>query len=236
MCMMMFQTRPFWLQFSVPLSLVREKFLFYFGDEGIEIKDLEKAHSIIFKALTTSQERILERIKDHGALDSLLKISYIFGEVQSYYFSEKGARKKLVKSHISDKELVDTFEENRDIMRCILDASNIWIENCILYQKEDDRVFTEKTVKELFVMDVDLLIDLYVCGMCSQAVSFLTLSKNNMGLSFEGIRITPHSNIPFILDYYHPVIYFNTAIVGNQDILEKQPLNVTAQQSPLYQN
>ena len=232
MCMMLFQTRPFWIEFRVPLSLVREKFLFYFGKEEIEIKDLEKAHSIIFKALTTSQEYILKRIKDHGALDSLLKISYIFGEVQSYYFSEKGARKKLVKNNISPKGLVDTFEENKDIMRCILDASNIWIENCILYQSEDDQIISEKTVRESFVIDMDLLIDLYVCGMCSQAVSFLTLSKNNNGLTFEGVRITPHSNTPFILDYYHPVIYFNTAIVGNQDILEKQPLNDKANQTP----
>lgn len=57
MCML-FQTRPFWRQFRVPLSLVREKFLLYFGKEEIEIKDLEKAQSIIFKALTTSQEYI----------------------------------------------------------------------------------------------------------------------------------------------------------------------------------
>lgn len=117
-------------------------------------------------------------------------------------------------------------------MRCILDASNIWIENCILYQSEDDQIISEKTVRESFVIDMDLLIDLYVCGVCSQAVSFLTLSKNNNGLTFEGVRITPHSNIPFILDYYHPVIYFNTAIVGNQDILEKQPLNDKANQTP----
>lgn len=231
MCMI-FQARSFWLQFRIPISFVREKFLFYFGIEETEVKDLKEAHSIIFKALTTSQERILKRINDHGALDLLLKISYIFGEVQSYYFSEKGARKKLVKNHISDKELVDTFEENRDIMRCILDASNIWVENCILYQKEDDSRLSGKTVNRLFVMDVDLLIDLYICGVCSQAVSFLKLSTNNKELSFKGIRITPHSNIPFVLDYYHPIIYFNTAIVGNQDNLEKQPLNDKANQTP----
>ena len=143
MCMI-FQARSFWLQFRIPISFVREKFLFYFGIEETEVKDLKEAHSIIFKALTTSQERILKRINDHGALDLLLKISYIFGEVQSYYFSEKGARKKLVKNHISDKELVDTFEENRDIMRCILDASNIWVENCICIKKKMTVDYQEK--------------------------------------------------------------------------------------------
>lgn len=143
MCMI-FQARSFWLQFRIPISFVREKFLFYFGIEETEVKDLKEAHSIIFKALTTSQERILKRINDHGALDLLLKISYIFGEVQSYCFSEKGARKKLVKNHISDKELVDTFEENRDIMRCILDASNIWVENCICIKKKMTVDYQEK--------------------------------------------------------------------------------------------
>lgn len=101
-----------------------------------------------------------------------------------------------------------------------------------MYQKEDDSRLSGKTVNRLFVMDVDLLIDLYICGVCSQAVSFLKLSTNNKGLSFKGIRITPHSNIPFVLDYYHPIIYFNTAIVGNQDNLEKQPLNDKANQTP----
>ena len=231
MCMI-FQARSFWLQFRIPISFVREKFLFYFGNEETEVKDLKEAHRIIFNALKTSQDLIFKRIEDSGALDSLLKISYIFGEVQSYYFSEKGARRKLVKNNISQKGLVDTFEENRDIMRCILDASNIWIDNCILYQKEDDQRISEKMVRKLFMMDMDLLIDLYVCGMCSQAVSFLTLSKNNMGLSFDGVRITPFSNTPFILDYYHPVIYYNTAVVGNQEILEKQPLIDKANQTP----
>ena len=68
MCMI-FQARSFWLQFRIPISFVREKFLFYFGIEETEVKDLKEAHSIIFKALTTSQERILKRINDHGALD-----------------------------------------------------------------------------------------------------------------------------------------------------------------------
>lgn len=98
MCMMMFQTRPFWLQFGVPLSLVREKFLFYFGYEETEIKDLRKANKIIFRALSTSQERLLNRIKSSGVLDTLLKISCIFDEVQSYYFSEKSARKNWLRT------------------------------------------------------------------------------------------------------------------------------------------
>ena len=229
---MMFQTRPFWLQFGVPLSLVREKFLFYFGYEETEIKDLRKANKIIFRALSTSQERLLNRIKSSGVLDTLLKISCIFDEVQSYYFSEKSAQRKLVKNSIFHNGVVDVFEENRDIMRCILDASNIWAENCILYQKEDDQVCSEQVFRESFIMDFDLLVDLYICGICSQAVSFLTLSKNNKGLSFKSVRITSLKSIPLVLGYYHPVIYYNTAIVGNQDVLEEQSFNEKANQTP----
>ena len=117
-------------------------------------------------------------------------------------------------------------------MRCILDASNIWAENCILYQKEDDQVCSEQVFRESFIMDFDLLVDLYICGICSQAVSFLTLSKNNKGLSFKSVRITSLKSIPLVLGYYHPVIYYNTAIVGNQDVLEEQSFNEKANQTP----
>lgn len=64
----------------------------------------------------------------------LMKLYYIFDEVHSFYLKEKESRVKLSELNIDKPNVIDTFIENRDIMRNIIDACNIWIENAILYQ------------------------------------------------------------------------------------------------------
>lgn len=129
--------------------------------------------------------------------------------------------------NIDDESVVCVFENNKNIEQNIIDACNIWIENCVLYQHDLD--IKNLNVKKVFVMDYSLIIDLYLYGFVSRAISLLMLSKNiGEENTFYGLEIFHGKDIPAEVLKYHPYIYFNTAIVGNQSILETIPLTADA--------
>lgn len=69
----------------------------------------------------------------------------------------------LSELNIDNPNIIDTFVENKDIMRNIIDSCNIWIENGILYQHNIDTM-SEAKYRE-FSMDIDLMLDLYLYGV-----------------------------------------------------------------------
>lgn len=225
MCMI-FQTRPFWRCMRVPNKKLRNKFEEFFGTEEIEITECDKAVKLLLDVVSTIQERILFRLKSENSYDMLMKLYYIFDEVHSFYLSEKEARVKLSELNVDNPNVIDSFVENKNIMRNIIDACNIWIENAVLYQHN---VNTMAEAKDRgFLMDIDLLVDLYLYGLASQGVSLLTLSKNTGQELFYGLKITPHKNTPAEILKYHPIIFYNTAIAGNQNILVEKPITAEA--------
>ncbi len=225
MCMI-FQTRPFWRCMRVPNKKLRNKFEEFFGTEEIEITECDKAVKLLLDVVSTIQERILFRLKSENSYDMLMKLYYIFDEVHSFYLSEKEARVKLSELNVDNPNVIDSFVENKNIMRNIIDACNIWIENAVLYQHN---VNTMAEAKDRgFLMDIDLLVDLYLYGFASQGVSLLTLSKNTGQELFYGLKITPHKNTPAEILKYHPIIFYNTAIAGNQNILVEKPITAEA--------
>ncbi|MFQ7521929.1 MAG: hypothetical protein ACLRLW_01735 [Terrisporobacter sp.] len=140
---------------------------------------------------------------------------------------EKEARLKLVKQNIYLGSIDNSFITNRNIERHIIDACNIWIENCVLF--EHDVELKNLNVKEEFAMDYELIIDLYVYGFVSQAISLLMLSKKiGKKNTFYGLNITLKTEMPAEVLKYHPVIYFNTMIIENQDDLVNIPLTENA--------
>lgn len=54
------------------------------------------------------------------------------------------------------------------------------------------------------------------------------LIKNTGQELFYGLKITPERNTPAEILNYHPIIFYNTAIVGNQNILVEKPLTPDA--------
>ena len=103
-------------------------------------------------------------------------------------------------------------------MRDIIDSCNIWIENCVLFQNSNDDIIKAKDAG--YKMDTNLLIDIYVYGFASRSLSLITLSKKlDKKLAFYGLEITPNENIPADVLKYHPLIFFNDTITGNQSIL-----------------
>ena len=223
---MFFQTRPFWRCMGVSDEKFKNRFEEFFGQSEIEITERDNAIKLLLNVVSTIQERILYRLKNENSYDMLMKLYYIFDEVHSFYLKEKESRVKLSELNIDKPNVIDTFIENRDIMRNIIDACNIWIENAILYQHNVDTMAESKD--RGFSMDIDLLLDLYLYGFASQGVSLLTLSKNTGQELFYGLKITPKRNTPAEILKYHPIIFFNTAIAGNQNILVEKPLTPDA--------
>lgn len=225
MCFM-FQTRPFWRCMRVPTSKLENRFEFFFGERNLEINDYENAKNLLMNIVTTIQNEMVNRIQNANSYDMFMKLYYIFDEVHAFYLGEKEARAKLLELNINNSSVLSTFEENRNIVRNIIDACNIWIENCILYQHDIDTMSQARD--RGFSMDIDLMIDMYLYGFASRGLSLLSLSQNVEQQLFYGIKVTPKENSPAELLKEHPIIFFNTALVGNQSVLSKVSLTADA--------
>ena len=125
----------------------------------------------------------------------------------------------MIELNVSDGGIVDTFSENRNISRSIIDAVNIWIENCMIHQVIDPGHVAPAD----YPQNNDLLLDMYFYGLASHSLSLLSLSAKNPAAEFTGLTIEPDKN--FIAEVYkeHPIIYFNPLMTGNQNILEPAP-------------
>ena len=225
MCIM-FQTRAFWKCMRVPTNKLKNRFEFFFGTKNLEISNRNDAKNLLLNVVTTIQNEMVDRIQRENSYDMFMKLYYIFDEVHAFYLAEKEARAELSKINIDNQSVFNTFEENRNIMRNIIDACNIWIENCTLYQHDVDTMSQARD--RGFSMDIDLMIDLYLYGFASQGISLLSLSENTGQQLFYGLQVTPKENTPAEILKYHPIIFFNTVLVGNQDILSPKALTPDA--------
>ena len=193
---MIFSLYSFWKAFHIPSDILQDRYKKYFGSEKKTISDRETAQKMLMSVSLSIQKKMTDRIKSESTYGMLLKLYYIFGEVHSYYLKEKEQRFELVKENISLND--DQLEKNRNIQRSIIDSCNIWIENCLLLQH--DLRLSEIDVKKEFTMDIDLLIDMYIYGLTSQAISLLVLSKKiAMRNSFYGIQICLSMRVMFYI-------------------------------------
>ena len=127
--------------------------------------------------------------------------------------SEKNNRKKLVKLNVRESGLNETLEENKSIALNIISSINHWLENALLFH--NNKGWFPESKPEV---ENELIIDLYLYGLLSRSLSYLSLSNNHADLKlFYGIEITPNENIPVNTLRYHPVIYFNPLLIGNQE-------------------
>lgn len=224
--MFLFQTRSFWKIMNIPHAVISKKYKEYFGEDK-EITDRKEAISILRGITENIQNKMVFRIKTEDAYAMLFKLHYIFDEVHSLYLKEKKARLELVKQNVDATELLDEFIKNSQIERNIIDACNIWIENCILLQHDVN--IKNVNIKKQFVMDNELIIDMFLYGLISRSISLLSLSKNvGDEHTYYGLKIRLKEDNPVEVLKYHPFIFFNTAIVGNQDSLDDNMFTVEA--------
>ena len=98
----------------------------------------------------------------------------------------------------------------------VIDSVNLWLENSLLFQ---DRL-TDAYDKEAFELNQELCIRMYIYGAASQALSLIAMSKKFESTElFTGVFIKPYSDVAIEAEKYHPVIYFNSALAGNQNVL-----------------
>ena len=117
--MHIFQTRPFWNCMSVPMKKVRKRYKKFFGAENAVIENSEDAIRILLNILTTIQNEMVDKLQSENSYDMFMKLYYIFDEVHFLYLREKEARGKLVSINVDNPSVVDTFIQNRNIMRNI---------------------------------------------------------------------------------------------------------------------
>lgn len=225
--MIMFQNRPFWDYMGIPRQKLKNRYEFFFGRESKIIEDRDEALGVLMNITSVIQNEMVNRFKRENTYGIIFKLYYIFDEVHSVYLKEKEARVKMVESNIGVSDIMDVLESNKSIERNIIEACNVWIENCVLYQHDLD--IKNIKIKKEFVMDQSLIIDMCLYGLASRIISLLMLSKNiGEENTFYGLEIFQGKDIPAEVLKYHPIIYFNTAIVGNQNILEPIPLTANA--------
>lgn len=91
---------------------------------------------------------------------------------------------------------------------------NLWIENFVLLNN-----IHEDYKDQSFSVNHELFIEMYIYGLASQALSLISLIKKfNSKELYTGIVIKSKEDVSITIVKYHPAIYFNTAITGNQNI------------------
>ena len=210
-----FETRPYWLEMSVPQRVVREKYKEYFGNDNIEITSREEAKEYLQKITERIQNKMVSQLMGDKVCYVLKDLYKILDESFRFYIKQKEVRKKLSELNIQDELILDVFEENRNKSCNVIDAVNLWIENVVLLGN-NFRGCRDKS----FNINNELFVEMYIYGLVSQALSLISLSKKfDSQKLYTGIVVKPYDDVPITLIQYHPVIYFNTAITGNQNIL-----------------
>lgn len=149
---------------------------------------------------------------------NLVKDLYkILDEAFHFYIAQKKVRHEFVTHNIQDENITDVFEENKNKSRNVIDSVNLWLENCLLFQDS-----VEEYDSKSFKLNEDLFVEMYIYGVASQALSLLSMSKKfDKEILFTGIEVNYKDDTPVKLTKYHPIIYYNTALTGNQNVLNE---------------
>jgi hypothetical protein len=208
-----FISRSFWDEMGISHKLLSQSFAEYLGAENRRIINRSEAISYISPIIEQLQKSLIEWMNNENTHIVVSKLYCIYNKCFIYYMSQRKQREALVQLNISDDDVIQSFEENKNISLNLLTSINLWLENSLLYQNDLTNVPKELPSN----IDSDLLITLYLYGLLSRNLSLLSLSNahNNLDL-FYGIDITISSNEPIVTLIYHPVIYFNPLLSGNQ--------------------
>lgn len=210
-------TRSFWLELSISQKMVKDKFMEYFGSERLEISSREDASDYLLNITEKIQEKMVSKLKSKNACYLVKDLYKILDEVFRFYLRQKDARRKLIELNVQEDSILHIFEENRNKSCNVIDAVNLWIENAVLlYDNAEDCKDNQ------FEINDELFIEMYIYGLVSQALSLISLSKKFPSHElYTGIVVNSEEDVPVTVLKYHPIIYFNTAMTGNQKILSE---------------
>lgn len=211
-----FMTRSYWLEMSVPKAKVQKKYIEYFGSSDFVISDRKDVIVYLSNITGQIQSKLTDYMKSSNTCVLIKDLYKILDEAYRFYIRQKEARNELVKLNIRDGDIIDTFEENRNKSRNVIDSVNLWLENCLIFQENVEEAYDST----YFELNQDLFVEMYIYGLASQALSLISMSqKFGEKELYTGIKIHPKEDTPMEIIKYHPVIYYNTALTGNQNVL-----------------
>lgn len=209
-----FMTRDFWSEMNVPRNIVSALYSQYLGNTPYVVDNRAEAIACVTQIVTSLRDEILDWFKANNSNQVIKDLYYIFDVCFKFYMTQKTARKKLVELNINDDDIVNEFSKNRNMCVSVINSINLWTENALLLQNSIDVSLCNPESK----VDADLFVKIYLYGLASKALSLLALSKKYGETElFHGIRISPNEDEPIEVIRYHPVIYFNPSLIGNQD-------------------
>lgn len=216
-----FMTRDFWSEMNIPHDIVSTLYNKYFGHRCYAIESRADAIEYITPIVNSLRDEIIDWFKSNNSNQVIKDLYYIFDICFKFYMGQKSARKKLVELNINDDDIVNEFGKNRNMCINVINSTNLWLENTLLLQNSiDDALNNSKSE-----VNAPLFVKLYLYGLTSKALSLLALSKKYGETElFYGIRISPDKDEPIEVIRYHPIIYFNPSLIGNQDSFQ---LNVS---------
>lgn len=210
-----FMTRSFWLEMQVPNALVLRKYKEYFGEEKQTITESADAVAYLSAIIGGLQDKFVKRLQTDNPKNTIKDLYKILDEVWHFYFNQKEARHELGKLR-ANSDIEDTFAANRNMARNVIDATNLWLENAVLYQDNLSLPYDSKS----FNVNQELFVELCIYGSVSRALSLVNMSRKFGDKAlFYGVSVDIHAEEPLDILKYHPVTYFDHLLTGNQNAI-----------------
>lgn len=215
-----FVYNPFWTYYGITESNALQTIKSYLGPSRV-FTDIEKGIEHLRKVLEQVQNDIEATILSTDYITAIGKIYSIFDKTFRRYLKEKKEREKIDSLHIRDEDIIDKYALNRNAYYVLLSSTNVWIENyLLLHTVTSEKPFVTITDD----IDYDLFIMLYVYGIVSHSISLLCTSQKFKDATkfpypmivYEKIIINEEICNPIELSQYHPIIYFDSLVCGNQ--------------------
>lgn len=217
MCLLFFNQYSIWRKYGISKKMLQKESFNIFQTSSSYL-EYDQAVDFLNQSLNRVNSYLLTVSKEPNSYIPFLKYYFIFDEIMNSYMEEKKERHEiLIKGIRNENGILDIYEKNRNIERNIIDACNIWIENTVIFQNKLD--IKNINVKKEFKLDKKLLINLYLYGLISKSLSLLKLSKQlKKEYQYTGLKIDYSDDEVIELIKYHPFVFFNTLVCGNQNI------------------
>lgn len=211
---MFFGTRNFWIEAGVdPIPV----FLQYLEGEQ-KIDNIPDAIGFIKPVLDRLADELMTQIRSTNTDVMLRRLFILFEDIYAFYCKDRKTREEVANTYLDFSDA--TLEGNCDITLSLLNGLNVMIENCVVFQNEEEsencKGIDLESADDLF--DSDLLIKTYLYALLSQHHTLLNLSKNSKKnyLYCSGIIVNPYNQVPVEGIIYHPLLYTSVLLRGNQ--------------------
>jgi hypothetical protein len=215
--MIIFGTRSLWYEIDIHPSIVKKRFAKFLGEERRSIRTRDEAIELLENLIKDIQHIIKIRMQETDSRLFIRQLQQMFSKVYKVYIDQKKARLEMKSMNIRDDDVIEMFEVNKQISKCLIDGISIWIENAILYQNISGDIHNHSNE-----LDIGLFIDVYIYGVASMNFSLLHMAELK-GFDakefYYGLDLTPNEDIPIQAYREHPVTYHNPIITGNQNNL-----------------